>query len=649
VTEAETRPRVGWLNGAAVALLALFLVTQVSTSLYDYATRWYQTDEYQFLDVAREVASGRIAHLAMYPNSSAGLDLVYWDFFLQPHIYAIYVSLFDIQIHEMQLAWLCELALALLLIFLALKRQVPLRYVLPLMAVIVFDGVFNIEFVGARFQRQPLILGMASFLCFLPAVSAERRAVRAASAYALGVFGALAPLSFIATGTPIAVGFGLAFLVECWARREARHSTLISVGYYALGALTPLAGVAFNLAAHLDAEAIARIGAALQGYASVVVNQPAEAVGGHESLIAEQRSSFRGASLVGYFFASLILPIDAPALVPIGIAAVASNALRWDDLDARERQILRLTAVLLGTWLLLALIVPTHFVAPRMSWMLPLFAPQLLIALRRRRDRSPVFACFIAVSLPIVVAQLLFHGLGQPGGAYGMAAFAGAALATGGATACGMWLGFDPTAALRSSIERRAVGIVLVLLALLVLPGITGIATGTRIQGAVKELRRNGSLLWRQGLADPLAERLAEAVRRVARTELSRGDRVLTNAPMSEFFGEGIRRQDIFTYRGLFGGATRAPADRVFLFASQSAETPVPGYGRVEVGQSIYYRGFAYSIEHREQPEPGIDLFVGEPDPDARFEDLVYPSAHVPQEAVEGYLRWRSENGLPID
>ena len=101
MTEAATRRRVGLLNGVAVALIALFLGTQVSTSLYDYATRWYQTDEYQFLDVAREVASGRIAHLAMYPNSSAGLDIVYWDFFLQPHIYAIYVSLFDIQIHEM--------------------------------------------------------------------------------------------------------------------------------------------------------------------------------------------------------------------------------------------------------------------------------------------------------------------------------------------------------------------------------------------------------------------------------------------------------------------------------------------------------------------------------------------------------------------
>lgn len=619
-------------NAAALALLALFALAQVTNYLEYHANRWYHFEEYQFFEAAREVAATGVPRLTTFPNSTAGLDVFLWSHDFTPYLYALLVRAFDVEIQQMQVVWFAELLALLAVTLLALRRQLPAAAVAPALAMVLFEPAFNPCYLTLKINRWPMIFGLLAFLCFLPAVSAPRRAARLALCGALGLLCGLAALSFVVIGGAVAAGFALALLAELRVRREGARAGLLALGAFAAGALLPMAIFAAYLLSHLDTASLGQVYTTVTRYAGEVVREP---------------GSLRDLSWVAYFYASLVVSPYSVSLVPIGIAALVANTLARDALGAEERRLVRVTASLTLAWLALATAVPTHFRSLRMTWMMPFYVVQIAVALRHRRESGRVFPGLVGFAACVLGAQLLYHGLGKPGGAAGMGAAAAAGLLAGGAAVVALRATSPLARAAREACVRRAAPITAAAAAILVLPTVTGLYSHPLIRGYANEVRENLASL--PGAApEPLVRRLAPAVREVARAELAPGDTVLTNAPMREFFGEDVERWEIFFYRGLFGGASREPADKLFLFAEPRPSMLAQPYEGVGDGSRIDYRGFVYRIDRHVDLEGGVELFVGSPAASDDGAQPILPADHVPRHQVERYLDWRAARGLPV-
>jgi hypothetical protein len=146
---------------------------------------------------------------------------------------------------------------------------------------------------------------------------------------------------------------------------------------------------------------------------------------------------------------------------------------------------------------------------------------------------------------------------------------------------------------------------------------------------------------------EPVVKALSKKILFIAENELGQGDTVLSNMPMKEFFPHGVKRQCIYFYRGLFGGATKEPADKVFLIG-KGPGISIKNYKGVKVGGKIYYRGFVYYIEKYVELLRGFYLLIGHPSDFNNNDEVIYPTEYVSKDEIDRYINWRVSNGLTV-
>jgi hypothetical protein len=335
----------------------------------------------------------------------------------------------------------------------------------------------------------------------------------------------------------------------------------------------------------------------------------------------------------------------------VGIAATGLNLAHYRRLGPHERFLTRSTAILTGTWLVCALIAPTHIYASRMMWLLPFHLLAIVLAFRSRSEHPVDFLCFAVASALLLITQGAYHALGQPGGVYSPAFAAPGALA--------LLLAVPAIVALRQrpDLQQRVGGWIdrhaaLALAALLVVV-------------LAKMLLVYGKL-WAEALPplvrgeyrEPIVATLAREIREIAARDLAPGDWVLSNASVREFFPDGVQRQEMFNFRRTredagIGGAREVPARKAFLLypdVPPPYPTELSGYGTgIGPGRSFYYGGFVYRLGPRIDVAPGFVLLIGTPVADEEAtQDLAYPADAIPRNEIIDYLRWRKEVGLPV-
>jgi hypothetical protein len=623
-----------WVTSFLVVLLAGFVASELLATIYDYFTEWYYSDSYWIQEAAQEIAQTGINRIRFLPNSSYGIDILLWTHHLPSYLYALPVALLDTRIYDLTLIRGLELLLTLITVVVVLARFLRFRYALALAAVVFLEPQFQRTFVEETFLRWSLIFGLLSFLCLIPAEQPRSAWLQRGLDYLCGFAGVLAPLCFVSLGIPTFAALAIAFLTEIFVSPGAAAIRAARLFAFALGVATPLVALASYLLVAPGIEDLRHLWVCMTQYA------PQVTVGA---------SSHRGLLDTGYFLATLVVSRWGVTLLPVGIAATGLNLLGFRRLEPVERFLTRTTAIFTGTWIALALIVPSHFYASRMIWLLPFLLLQIVIA-ARPRNRSVYFFYFAAASAILLVVQAAYHALGRPGGVY-TPSFAIPGL-------LGLLLSAAAIYALRSraDLQRRFADRVgrwghwgLAGLLALVL-GQAVFSYGDLWWRAVPPLLRGEH-------REPIVRTLAREIHRIAAQELKPGDWVLSNASVREFFPDGVERQEMFVFRRTvgdagIGGARRAPADRAFLLVPDGPPpypTDLVHYGdELSLGRSFYYGGFVYALGRRVELVPGFALLIGTPVAPEVSNDVIYPNGFIPRAEVDAYLGWREKAGLPV-
>ena len=69
---------------AFLALAVSLLLAETINFYHQHWQGWYNFDDYQFLEAARQLARSGLSRLPYLPNSSVGLDILYWSHHFPP-------------------------------------------------------------------------------------------------------------------------------------------------------------------------------------------------------------------------------------------------------------------------------------------------------------------------------------------------------------------------------------------------------------------------------------------------------------------------------------------------------------------------------------------------------------------------------------
>jgi hypothetical protein len=607
------------------ALLLLFIIGEILKAYYGYMNMLFSFDWYQFLEAARAFSLSGISRLSYLPNSSAAMDVIHWSHYFPPFLYAMGVKLFDIQIYDLVIIRFIEILVLMLVLYIVMARFMSLTYAFFVTTLILYAPSFNYIFIAKAYLRWPFIFAMISFLFLVGVLKGNGKRRDLLFAYSSGFFACMAPLSFVSLGVPILIGITLAFFIENFIKQKDSKRMISIFSFFILGVLTPLLVFGINIFIKLDKQNLYDAFYTIVHYGDIVVNEP---------------DKLRTILKMGYFSSTIIVSPYGLSILPIGIAACVSNIRQWRFLNENERSLVRITVIFVAVWIILGMFVSTHFYSARMIWILPFFVLQLIIAIRLKDVDVRGFYTLVVLGVTILSVQALYHISGTPGGIYGIGTAAFLALIISVVT---IWILRVYMRVRELSIKQRNLSKVdcMILSSLLII-----LLTPVFLK-ANKDIFRGVKLYLSEDRGGPVAERLGREVRQVALQEVKTGERVLTNAPMRELFQKDVRLQCIYFYRSLFSGATKEPADKVFLIGTSPGKN-ISDYRDVKVGKNIYYRGFIYHFEKRIELMDDIYLLIGIPFDFNDNEKVIYPTEYVSKDEVNRYLNWRVSNGLSV-
>ena len=609
-----------------IFLFGWLVFVETGNAFYGYMTECFSFDRYQFLEVAREIAFSGIGQVSYLPNCVAAEDVIYWSHHFPPFLYAVGVKLFDIQIYDLVIVRYLELILLLGCVFVVMCQFMPRLYGFFLVCLISYEAVFNMMFIHKAYLRWSFIFGMLSFLSLVWMKKSKSKAKEMAFAFLIGFFSCMAPVSFVSLGVPILLGFILLFFVECYIQKQDKIFILKKTLFLLFGMLVPILIFGINILVHLDKTSI------FDAYYTITHYYNDEVV--------NKFSTFRTFQRIVYYFSTIIVSPYGVNLLAVGIASTIINMIQWKHLNEHERFLVRATLVLTGIWIGSAMFIPTHFYSGRMIWMLPLYILQIIITIRLKNVNVVFYYILICLSIVLLLVQSVYLRLGSPGGAYGIviAAFLAVVLFLSFSLCLWVYIKMRYKRLGPGGFTKIGYRMLFIILIGFIAPVFINYVH------IFRNIILNKNTLFER---EPVAKALSKKILFIAEKELGQGDTVLSNKPMKEFFPHGVKRQCIYFYRGLFGGATKEPADKVFLIGT-SPGTNIADYRDVKVGKNIYYRGFIYHFEKRIELLSDLYLLIGSPLDFNDNEKVIYPTEYVSKDEVNRYLNWRVSNGLSV-
>lgn len=604
---------------ALLAILAIVVIEAVH-AFYVAQHRLYDEDAYEFLEAARTVVDFGAPRILYWPNSTAGLDIFYWSFYLLGYFYSAFVYLFDMGILGLEYLRFSELLVVLCVVAIAL-RHLAGKYFLPATVLIIADPVFNFIVLSRQYMRWPVAVGILGLWVLFLLLESNKPATRYLMAGILGLIAATAPLIFVSMGAPVALGLSAAFLVEVIAERRSVRKSMAMLAAFSVPPLVAIFALGAQAASTINADQF---------------HDLIKTVGYYGSVVSTSSSFGHEIQKIGYFFSTLFVSPYGPTLLPVGLAAIIINLIDWPLLDGVERRMTRITMVCVAAWILPALVIPTHFYSARLIWVLPLLILQIAFCIRRMDSRVHSPAILILIAASFATSQLAHKFGTSVANPYVLGIFAGAGLMLA-----------TTTTSLALTLRRRGMRILahvqqhryawcIVIAALICLP------TMLKYSGIVaNDLPKLVSADSQKSPRVPV-NKLAIATKELFR-DLVPGDWVVTNYPLRELFPDGVRIQSIQHYRGLFNGARQEPAKILVRFiqpggrqakSTTSAET-----------NFLYYRGHIYEIGSTQALPFNYRVEIGKPvswDNQIVAENL----DNVDRSDLLEYFDWRVSNGL---
>lgn len=615
----QSRKPICFISVIFILLFLWLIIVKTSQLYYNYNNSFVGHDPYQLFEGAKELTLTGVSKLTFWPNSSAGLDIFMWHHLFPPFLYFFIDSLWGIEVQDLFIFSTVEFILLIIALCIIMTIFANRVYFVIFLGVIAFDPLFHSQFINRYIFRWPLVFALLSLICFFLLLKKNKH--ENLLSFLTGFFAVMSPLSFISIGVPAFIGVSVVFFVEhiFFDRGISIKKRLI---WFSVGVFTPVVILFLYLFNVLGKESLYNLIYVITNYSEVMSNKPDSA-----NIFIR----------IGYFFSTIIVPVNGLSLLPIGIAAALLNYNNRIKLNDTEQFLVRVSLLLTLSWLICALLMSAHFFSTRMVWMLPFYVLQLFIAIKYKNNRPFAFHLLLAFGFFTLSIQWIYNVLGKPYAPYGYGA---AALMVFFTTLIFIYI-YSFFQKYKKTEMIKVVNIVIFfLLIVLITPTIKGYAKGTSILINSKESFTR---------EEPFAQTLIQEVREITDKVVAPGERVLTNSPYREFFQMGVKRQLVYFFRGLYGGATLEPADKIILLGTNPYEYIYPNYKNVTTGSNLYFRGFVYNINRKVELTGDRYLLIGAPRNHEEPESIIYPKDYVEKEVIESYFDWRLEKGLPVN
>jgi len=592
----------------ATFAIVFFLLVEFFRSYLVYAVGIFDFDRYQVFEATTSLLNQGFPSLSYLPNSSAGLDILYWSHLLLPFIYSIPVKLFTLSYPQLELFRFIEIPLLTFLLFKCLRRFLPFKLALIFTAIAAFDSAFLFISTKNILHRWSLIFAYLSFL----ATTYEAKNNSKIKYPLAGAFSALSALAFFSIGLPIFIAntayYCITYCPKSSADKKQNWSTLINylTGSALVGALclTYLLGsLGWNNLLHL-LNSISSYGVSLNS-------------SGISAKIFDCLN----------FLLALTFGHTGPSILPVGLLSLLFNWQNFKNYNSDEKFITKYCTITAVTWIGLALLAATHFYAARMSWILPFSLLSISIAIQHRHLNYQFFNALVLNGLFIGIIQLLNS---SPTHLLKDAFWA--------QIICLMILCFSVLRAIfvyRKSTAKPIGSNSPRITECIVLIVLINCAISFKERLTIVQQYKNLISTTSQQTTD--FQRFSKSVKSLLAQKLHPNDLLLTNFPASEFVSSEVRRQIIFFYRGLFSGATKEPAALLALFHSADAET-INGYSALDLDSVVYYRGHCYKVNETYPLPSNLKVFLGQPTDCAPAAEVKYSKFEVAKEQLTKYL-----------
>jgi len=616
----QNRNNLVKFTGLMFLFLVVWLIVVRIVSLYlHYNNELASQDAYYFYEGVKEMTSNGVSRITVWPNCTTGLDIFMWNHLFPPYLYAFFDAMWGIEAQDLYIFSCMEFILLIIALFWIIALFTHRIYIFIFIGIITFDPLFHYIFIKHYIWRWPIIFALFSLICFFILLKTNRH--DNLLSFLTGILAVMSPLSFISIGVPALLGVASAFFVEHIFFNKGLNAKKRLI-WFSAGVLMPVIFLVIYLFSALGKENLYNLIFLITKYGESVSSKP---------------DTTKLLIKIGYFFSTLLVPNYGLSLLPAGIAATLLNYRHRDHLNDSERFLVRITLIFTLSWLICAMTMSAHFFSARMIWILPFYVLQLYIVIKYKNTKPFVFNLLVAFGFITLAIQGIYHMLGTPYAPYGH----GVAAAVVVFITVIFFIIYKYLDKYWNIEIGKGVNIIIVLTVLILVT-----STVKRIACETSSMISQKELSFRE---EPFAQTFIKEVKKVTFEEVDPGERVLTNIPYRSFFQQGVKRQHIYFYRGLFGGATLEPADKVCFFGITPHGDINSKYKNVKTGSNIYYRGFTYHMERRVELIRDYYLLIGTAVKFDEAESVIYPEDYIEKDTINAYLDWRLNKGLPLN
>ena len=602
-------------------IISVSILGTISTFVLSFINLSFDLDMYQIIAAANEVSDKKLGGVSFFPNSSLGIDILFWPYIFPSLLYSFFTNIFS-NLYQfyflITFEYLISICLLLLISFKLLKLfrwSNSKKIIIIFFSLVFLSPLFNQYFIGGKSTYRWCFIFTLISINFLINILLKKENSNKNN-FACGLFSSLAPLSFVSMGLPIFVGIQLNILIHTFfTNKSSIKKKITNYIYFILGTIIPLIFITIYIKNNGNKEEIQNLIKLVFSYGREV-------------------SPFSLSNFIikyGYFTSSLFITSYAKvSFLPIFILSLIIHLFYFKNLPEHIKTFTRLLSVFFISWLIIAIPFSSHLYAPRISIINPLFICLFinLFFINSKNNFGLIF--FIYFSIFIYICQIISVELINNYSLLAISVPAGLIIFI-----IFLFIFFHKfLKGKKFFIKKNYLEYSFFTITILLLLKVFYLKSSS-IYNLINSTYKNYVI--NKIVIPDHKDYLIEARKKIKKY-INDQDYILTNKPYKDLFPDN-KIIALFGYRTFYGGAIREPADKIFIFKNG-------GYFEKEIDQKsiVYFKGFHYKIIKKININKNDYFFYGESTNYSGENYLRPKDFYIKKDKVDKYFEWREKN-----
>lgn len=607
-------------NSFLILIISISILGTISSFLTGFLNFSFDLDLYQIISASNEISKKELGSINFFPNSSLGIDILFWPYIFPPFVYSLFTNLFTNLYQFYFLITLEYLVSIFLLFFISIKLLKIFKWsnnkkiIFIFFSLVFLSPLFNQYFIGGKSTYRWCFIFTLISINFLINILYKKKNNNTNN-FACGFFSSLTPLSFVSMGLPVFVGIQFNFLINNFIiNKLSIKKKIINFLYFLAGTVTPLIFSFIYIKNYGNSQDIQNLFKLIFAYGNEV----------------SPFSLYNFIIKYGYFISSLFVTSYVKvSFLPIFILTLIIHLIYFKNFPENLKIFIRLLSIFVISWLIIAIPFSSHAYAPRMSILNPLFICLFINLFFINLKDKLVLNFFIYFSIFIFILQIITVVLLKNYNLYILSVPAGIII-----TVLIIFIFYKNFFKVKKIIfkEKKYLNFFLYAISIFLLFKVFYLKSSSIF--SVLNLTYGNYV--NSKTIFPNHENYFENARNKINKYLNNDDYVLTNKPYKDLFPNN-KLIALFGYRTFYGGVNKEAADKVFIFNDQDY---YEGIGKNSI---IYFKGFYYKIVEKVDLHLNNYFFYGENINYSGENYIKSKDFYINKEKIDKYFEWREK------